>query len=78
MSLMMDLKRRLHPPHGRIVEVNGWRALDFLFVLFVYSIFILVFSKDVVSWTALLKLVLPAATISQLTGTVLDLSCVLC
>lgn len=59
---MLELKRRLQPPHGRI----GWKALDFLWALFVSSVWFLVFLKEVVfSWTALLQLVVSAFFISQ-------------
>lgn len=44
---MLDLKRSPQPPHDRVEVIMGWRALSFLWALFVYSTCFLMFSKVV-------------------------------
>lgn len=75
MSPMLDLKRRPQTPYGGVGGFRGRGSLAFLFALFVSSICLLVFSKDVVfSSTTPLQLVLSTASVSQLTGSISVLS----
>lgn len=65
MSSMLELKRRPQTPYGSVGGFREWRVLAFLWPLFVSSICLLVFSKDIVfSWTTPLQLVLSTTPVS--------------